>query len=132
MPMSSSAGGNAVLPPKVVNVLFNSITKSFTYSGDIDSKTEEITVFGVGTANINFLLEGATWATVPIKWVNGQKQPATEPSCMTVNVIGSKQLIIEDCCEALSSGTYAFLVCVNDNGTVVCSDPRILNDPAGP
>ncbi|MCB1055768.1 MAG: hypothetical protein KDD11_09695 [Acidobacteria bacterium] len=130
MSISSSSGGSTLLASKTVNVLYDPQNQSFSYSGDIDPTTEQVTIYGTGTAPINFILEGAVWASVPIKWVNASKQAIETPNCMEVTVIDGKKLVIDDCCE--SPGTYRFLVCVNSAGTVVCSDPKINNDPAGP
>lgn len=119
------------LPDMYVTVSFNASTGSFSYSGDIDPNTEEILVQGIGVCTIALTVEGATWASPPVKWVTPSKEAMAEPPHMTVTTVSDKIIEIENDCRESSAGSFAFLVCVNNNGTNVCSDPKITNDPSG-
>ena len=122
---------NGQLPDLSVTVTYAPADQSFSYSGDIDPVTEEIKVEGIGVCTISLHLEGANWAATPLKWVNAQKQAAGTPAGMVVDRIGDKVVEITDDCNESTAGTFPFLVCVDDGGSVVCSDPRVTNDPYG-
>jgi hypothetical protein len=115
----------------MVTVTFDPSDQSFSYSGDIHPTTEEILVQGTLVCTIGLTVEGATWASPPIKWVTPSKQAMPTPTHMTVTVVDEKNIQITDDCHEASAGSFAFLVCVNNNGTNVCSDPSIKNEPGG-
>lgn len=123
------------LPPKAVHVVFDPKSQSFSYSGDIDPKSETITVYGQGLARISLILEGegATWAAKPLRWIDHHHADLeAAPECMKLERVGDKMLLLEDHCDSHSEGEHRFCLHITHGGKEIASDPRVINDPSGP